>query len=102
MPELGNKFECFSCGAKFYDLGKLEPICPKCGANQRDAKKQDAHHESSHAKRRKREEPVRAVEEVDEEVLAPAADEEFGDEEIERPEGVPDDDEPEEEAEDEE
>ena len=60
MPELGNKFECFSCGAKFYDLGKPEPICPKCGANQRDAKKHEAQHETSHAKRRKREEPVRA------------------------------------------
>ena len=35
-PGLGGKWECFSCGAKFYDLGKPEPICPKCGADQRD------------------------------------------------------------------
>ena len=27
---------CFECGAKFYDLGKEEPICPKCGADQHD------------------------------------------------------------------
>ena len=32
--KLGNKWECFSCGAKFYDLNKPEPLCPRCGANQ--------------------------------------------------------------------
>ena len=39
MPELklGTKFDCYNCGTKFYDLGKPEPICPKCGANQKDA-----------------------------------------------------------------
>lgn len=35
-PGLGGKWECFECGAKFYDLGKPDPICPKCGADQRD------------------------------------------------------------------
>ena len=35
MPELGKKYECAECGTKFYDLGKPEPICPKCGTNQR-------------------------------------------------------------------
>ena len=35
--KLGNKYECFNCGAKFYDLGKGEPVCPKCGADQKDA-----------------------------------------------------------------
>jgi uncharacterized protein (TIGR02300 family) len=35
MPELGKKYECAECGTKFYDLGKSEPICPKCGTNQR-------------------------------------------------------------------
>jgi uncharacterized protein (TIGR02300 family) len=34
--KLGAKWECFSCGAKFYDLGKDTPLCPKCGANQRN------------------------------------------------------------------
>ena len=38
MSNLGKKFECFNCRAKFYDLGKPEAICPKCGANQKDAK----------------------------------------------------------------
>jgi len=35
--KLGQKWACFSCGGKFYDLGKPEPICPKCGQDQRDS-----------------------------------------------------------------
>jgi hypothetical protein len=35
-PGLGGRWECFSCGSKFYDLGRPEPTCPKCGADQRD------------------------------------------------------------------
>jgi uncharacterized protein (TIGR02300 family) len=39
MPakELGTKHLCFKCGTKFYDLRKSEPICPKCGADQRQS-----------------------------------------------------------------
>jgi hypothetical protein len=37
MPELGKKYTCYSCHTKFYDLGKPIPLCPKCGADQRDA-----------------------------------------------------------------
>jgi hypothetical protein len=33
---LGAKWACFNCGAKFYDLNKPDPICPKCQADQRD------------------------------------------------------------------
>ena len=32
MSNLGNKCVCSQCGAKFYDLGKKNPTCPKCGA----------------------------------------------------------------------
>ncbi len=28
--ELGTKRLCPSCGAKFYDLKKKPPVCPKC------------------------------------------------------------------------
>ena len=37
MPakDLGTKHACFKCGTKFYDMKKPEPICPKCGADQR-------------------------------------------------------------------
>ena len=42
MPDLGKKYECFSCRTKFYNLGKPEAICPKCGANQKNAKSDEA------------------------------------------------------------
>lgn len=37
MANLGKKWICFSCGAKFYDFGKPEAVCPKCGSHQKDA-----------------------------------------------------------------
>ncbi len=39
MPakDLGTKHTCFNCGTKFYDLKKPAPICPKCGADQRES-----------------------------------------------------------------
>src|SRR5262245_32378841 len=42
MPDLGKKYECFHCGTKFYNLGKPEAICPKCGANQKDARAEES------------------------------------------------------------
>jgi hypothetical protein len=42
MPDLGKKYECFHCHTKFYNLGKPDPICPKCGANQKNAKSDEA------------------------------------------------------------
>lgn len=35
--DLGTKHVCFKCKSKFYDLKKPAAICPKCGADQRDA-----------------------------------------------------------------
>ncbi len=35
--DLGNKYVCFKCGTKFYDLRKPIPTCPKCGTDQREA-----------------------------------------------------------------
>lgn len=32
--EWGTRYTCYKCGARFYDLNKPEPICPKCNANQ--------------------------------------------------------------------
>jgi uncharacterized protein (TIGR02300 family) len=39
MPakDLGAKHTCFKCGTKFYDMKKPEPVCPKCGADQRQS-----------------------------------------------------------------
>jgi hypothetical protein len=56
MPELGKKYTCYSCHTKFYDLGKPEPLCPKCGADQRDAEETPL--VTSHRGRRIVEEPV--------------------------------------------
>lgn len=33
-PELGTKRVCVACGARFYDLNKAPPVCPKCGTEQ--------------------------------------------------------------------
>jgi len=35
--DLGTKYICFKCGTKFYDLKKPDPVCPKCGVDQRDS-----------------------------------------------------------------
>ena len=41
MSKLGTKYACYQCGTKFYDLGKPQPLCPKCSANQRNAPPED-------------------------------------------------------------
>lgn len=88
MPEikLGNKYDCFSCGTKFYDLGKSEPVCPKCGANQKDASQSDSA-AASQASRRKRKADVAKPVDLDED--EPIGD--IGDEEMVGPVGVLDD-----------
>ncbi len=35
--KLGTRWTCFSCTGSFYDLNKPEPICPRCGADQRES-----------------------------------------------------------------
>ena len=35
--KLGQRWACFSCGTRFYDLNKPEPLCPKCSADQRES-----------------------------------------------------------------
>ena len=39
MPakDLGTKYICFKCSTKFYDMKKPDPLCPKCGADQRES-----------------------------------------------------------------
>ena len=32
VKDLGIKLTCQSCEAKFYNLNKKKPVCPKCGA----------------------------------------------------------------------
>jgi hypothetical protein len=38
---VGTRYVCFSCGTKFYDLGKPVPSCPECSADQRQAPVRD-------------------------------------------------------------
>ncbi len=47
---LGTRYKCYKCGTKFYDLGKPQPICPSCEANQHSEEAK----ESSKRKRRRR------------------------------------------------
>lgn len=89
MPELGKKYTCYSCHTKFYDLGKPTPLCPKCGADQRDAEEAPVY-TSSRSKRIVEPEPVEDEEftpaseaaappggaEEEEEEFAPGADRE--------------------------
>ncbi|MBI3795220.1 MAG: FYDLN acid domain-containing protein [Nitrospinae bacterium] len=35
--EWGTRYICFKCSARFYDLKKPTPLCPKCGADQTKA-----------------------------------------------------------------
>ena len=39
--KLGKKYFCFKCGCGFYDLRRAKPTCPKCGADQNEAPKQE-------------------------------------------------------------
>jgi uncharacterized protein (TIGR02300 family) len=35
--KLGQRWVCFKCNLRFYDLNKPDPICPKCSANQQES-----------------------------------------------------------------
>ena len=35
--KLGQRWICYACSARFYDLKRPEPICPKCQADQRES-----------------------------------------------------------------
>jgi uncharacterized protein (TIGR02300 family) len=76
MPgkDLGTKHACFKCSTKFYDMKKPVPVCPKCGADQRESPAL----KPSPAERRVKA-PVRAPEPV----VEPIVEEEDAEEEIE-------------------
>jgi|SRR4051794_22392088 uncharacterized protein (TIGR02300 family) len=74
MPELklGTKYTCFSCGTKFYDLGKSDPVCPKCGANQKDAAQSESTTTTAASRRRRKADVAKPID-IDE-VEVPDAD----------------------------
>jgi uncharacterized protein (TIGR02300 family) len=69
--DLGTKYTCFKCSTRFYDLKKPDPLCPKCGADQRESpalKPPDkAERRKAAAARPILDEPVLEEEAVDEE-----------------------------------
>jgi uncharacterized protein (TIGR02300 family) len=103
MPELklGTKFACFNCGTKFYDLGKSDPVCPKCGANQKDAAQSDLPAVSS-ARRRRKADAVKPIDVDEAEPIDADIDEDVLPEGIEGADLVGDDEEEEEDLDDEE
>ena len=68
--QLGNRYTCFQCGCKFYDLNRPEPTCPECSADQREAPLRDIKSLLKSGKRPKKEapEPVKVVENEEEDV----------------------------------
>jgi len=77
MPELklGIKHECFNCATKFYDLGKPEAICPKCGADQKNASQAESPAVAQASRRRRKAEVVKPIEVEEEEPIEIAEDE---------------------------
>jgi len=105
MPELklGTKHACYSCGTKFYDLGKNEAICPKCGANQKDASSHETPAASQASRRRRKAEVVgKAIEVEEDEPIADIDEEIVPDADLEGAALVDDDEEEEEDFDDEE
>ncbi|MDQ3263275.1 MAG: TIGR02300 family protein [Myxococcota bacterium] len=87
--DLGNKFVCFKCQAKFYDLKKPDPLCPKCGADQRESPALRPAPEGRRGRGAAKAAVIAAVEpEADEAPVAASEDEEaeeFEDEDVEIP-----------------
>ena len=77
MPELklGTKYECYNCGTKFYDLGKSDPHCPKCGADQRDSTQADSPAVSQASRRRRKADVSKAIDIEEDEPIDLADDE---------------------------
>jgi uncharacterized protein (TIGR02300 family) len=105
MPELklGTKYDCYNCGTKFYDLGKPDPVCPKCGANQKDALSSESQAAGQSSRRRRKTEAAKAIDLEEEEAPIEAAD--ISDDEMIEPDlgeaGLDDEDEEEEDVDDE-
>lgn len=102
MPDLklGTKYDCYNCSTKFYDLGKADPICPKCGADQRDSATSETPAASQASRRRRKAETPRPIEVEEDEAVEVPDDEEIAPEDLEGADlGV--DEEEEEEADDE-
>ncbi|HKI05911.1 MAG TPA: TIGR02300 family protein [Thermoanaerobaculia bacterium] len=79
MPELklGTKHNCYNCGTKFYDLGKAAPLCPKCGADQRDSGHSESPTVSQASRRRRKADVAKPIDIEEDEPIADVADDEL-------------------------
>ena len=75
--DLGTKHTCWKCGAKFYDMRKPAPICPKCGSDARQKPVTKASAAEKRSKPAPREEPAEVEELGDEAGLEKELDEDF-------------------------
>lgn len=73
MADLGKKHECSECGAKFYDLGKADPICPRCGTSVSGEDDEP----KVKSKRKRKTVPVAATPKEPDEDLSAAGDDDF-------------------------
>ena len=66
--QLGDRYTCYECGTKFYDLNRPAALCPECNADQADAPVRDVKALLSSGRRRKapKEEPKPEVKTPDE------------------------------------
>lgn len=60
IAQIGTKRTCVSCAVRFYDLTRVPPACPKCGAQQPPPKPRPAPIDRSAARRFGRPTPPRA------------------------------------------
>ena len=92
MPakDLGNRFVCFKCSTKFYDMKKPDPLCPKCGADQRES---PALKPPSEGRRGRLSAAPKVIEPEPEEPRESGEEEELGEFEDEEAEVPPDEDE---------
>ncbi len=79
MPELklGNKHECYNCGTKFYDFGKSQALCPKCGADQKDSGQAESPAASQASRRRRKAEVAKPLDIEEEEPIADISEDEL-------------------------
>jgi len=58
---LGNRYTCYQCGCKFYDLNRPVPTCPECSADQREAPQRDVKSLLKSGRKAKKEAPIEPV-----------------------------------------
>lgn len=65
--KLGQRYICFSCGTKFYDLNRPTALCPECGGDQAEAPARDIKALIAKGKKARRDAgPEEASEEIEE------------------------------------